>query len=141
MSVSGRSGRGLIGEKRTSYKFQVLKTDISVQSSLMAQLLMPVSGRVQLKGRGLLDPTWLQDPLAGRVQIIFFNCTPIGRVQLKYERQLRAAKCKCREPSHHKKVTSIRPHAQSAINNTILFRPRARPVRGRFLTGLGSGVY
>ena len=34
MSVSGRSGRGLIGEKRTSYKFQVLKTDISVQSSL-----------------------------------------------------------------------------------------------------------
>ena len=30
----------------------------------MAQLLIPVSGRVQLKGRGLLDPTWLHDAQA-----------------------------------------------------------------------------
>ena len=29
-----------------------------------AQLLIPVSGRVHLKGRGLLDPTWVQGTVA-----------------------------------------------------------------------------
>ena len=37
------------------------------------------------------------------------------------------------------KWSSIGPRTQSGINNTIFFRPQARPVRGRFLRGLGTG--
>ena len=38
---------------------QKANEDRKGQSVIMAQVLIPVSGRVQLKRRGLLDPTWL----------------------------------------------------------------------------------
>ena len=46
-------------------------------------MLIPLSGRVHLKGRGLLDPTWVQGAQADRPNTDkLADCTQIKRVHL-----------------------------------------------------------
>ena len=53
-------------------KLALILLIVPVEVLITAQLLMPVSGRVQLKGRGLLDPTWLHDAQADSAGYRYF---------------------------------------------------------------------